>query len=194
MNDFLYLLQMGLGWFLFLLSMTSYDVRQWEVGCPFSKCLLSQGELEVVSDRTCSILEYLGHQNQPEQLLLSAQIPFFRNTRGHSLCYPPRNAVMGKAVRPVALLCYAVDSGSFPSHWVSNLDRYVWLSLFLWSNSFIGIPSTNISRTCVYCLCLIWSIITVLVFQTKLSGHSGDFQVDSKPQARKPQFLHLFGI
>lgn len=86
-----------------------------------------------------------GSPEQPEQLLLSAQTLFFRNTHGHSLCYPPRECGHGKSSRPVALLCYAVDSGSFPSHWVSNLDRYVWLSLFLWSNSFIGIPSTNIS-------------------------------------------------
>lgn len=92
--------------------------------------------------------------------------------------------VMGKAVALWHWLCYACCWLRVISFTGSNLDRYVWLSLFLWSNSFIEYSfHKHIPRTCVYCLCLIWSIITVLVFQTKLSGTFWRFQVDSKPQA-----------
>lgn len=102
-----------------------------------------RGELQVVSDRTCSILEYLGHQSNQSNCFFLRRF-FSLETLSHSLL-PIQGMRSWESSHLVALLCYGVDSGSFPSHWVSNLDRYVWPSLSLWSNSFIGIPSTNIS-------------------------------------------------
>ena len=107
-----------------------------------------RGELEVVSDRTCSILEYLGHQSNQSNCCFLCR--FFSLETPPPLCYPSRECGHGKSSHRVALMCYSVGSGSFPSHWVSNLDRYVWLSLFLCSTSFIGIPSTNTSREPVF--------------------------------------------
>lgn len=124
--------QSGLHLFLFFLSMASYDqTSHWRVDVLFPNFLLREGRVGSSWGVTCySVGHVLVTGDATASSLLLHLVALFTITHRHSLCPPSRECGRGSRGPRAALLGHGADfEGSFPLHQISNLDRYVWLSL-----------------------------------------------------------------